>query len=67
LLYDGAIVADPEGIMTGGHANTTARMIALKQGDPVSATPPLVMLRELNPNNCARARRKIKKTGPPAS
>ena len=25
FLYDGAIVPDPEGIITGGHDNTTAR------------------------------------------
>lgn len=28
FLYDGAIVPDPEGLITGGHHNHTARTIA---------------------------------------
>ena len=28
FLYDGAIVPDPEGIVTAGHGNQTSRMIA---------------------------------------
>src|SRR3954467_10920686 len=28
FLYDGAIVPDPAGIITGGHENTTARTIS---------------------------------------
>ena len=67
FLYDGAIVADPEGIITGGHANTTARTIALKQGDPVDDTALLVMLRQIIANNRAGGWRKIKKTSPTAS
>ena len=31
FLYDGAIVPDPDGIITGGHDNTTARTIAIRQ------------------------------------
>ncbi len=29
FLYDGAIVPDPEGIITGGHDNKTARTVAV--------------------------------------
>ena len=29
FLYDGAIVPDPEGIITGGHENKTARTVAV--------------------------------------
>jgi hypothetical protein len=29
FLYDGAIVPDPEGIITGGHDNKTARTVAI--------------------------------------
>ncbi len=29
FLYDGAIVPDPEGIITAGHDNKTGRMIAI--------------------------------------
>ena len=32
FLYDGAIVPDPEGIITGGHQNATARTVAIRQG-----------------------------------
>ena len=31
FLYDGAIVPDPQGIITGGHDNTTARTVALHE------------------------------------
>ena len=32
FLYDGAIVPDPDGIITGGHTNTIARTVAVRQG-----------------------------------
>ena len=32
FLYDGAIVPDPEGIITGGHTNTTARTMVAQPG-----------------------------------
>ena len=32
FLYDGAIVPDPEGIITGGHDNKTARTVAVYAG-----------------------------------
>src|SRR3977135_2809471 len=32
FLYDGAIVPDPEGIITGGDANQNARNVANRQG-----------------------------------
>ena len=37
FLYDGAIVPDPEGIITGGHNNTTARTVAIREGETVNA------------------------------
>src|SRR5919202_2169636 len=37
FLYDGAIVPDPEGIITGGHGNATARTIAIRRGDELNA------------------------------
>ncbi|HEY5186904.1 MAG TPA: DUF1801 domain-containing protein [Actinomycetes bacterium] len=67
FLYDGAIVADPERIITGGHDNTTARTIAFRQGDAVNATALLVMLRQIIANNRAGGWRKIKNVGPPMS
>ena len=32
FLYDGAIVPDPEGIITGGHGNKSARTVAFGKG-----------------------------------
>ena len=37
FLYDGAIVPDPEGIITAGHNNTTARTVAVRRGETVNA------------------------------
>ena len=36
FLYDGAIVPDPEGIITGGHDNKTARTVAFREGEPIN-------------------------------
>ena len=37
FLYDGAIVPDPEGIITGGHDNKTARTVAIREGETINA------------------------------
>jgi hypothetical protein len=37
FLYDGAIVPDPEGIITAGHANMTARAVAVRRGETINA------------------------------
>ena len=37
FLYDGAIVPDPEGIITAGHDNKTARTVAIRQGEKINA------------------------------
>ena len=37
FLYDGAIVPDPEGIITGGHDNQTARTVAVYEGQTINA------------------------------
>lgn len=37
FLYDGAIVADPEHIITGGHDNKTARTVAVRPGEPINS------------------------------
>src|SRR5258706_436629 len=39
FLYDGAIVPDPDGIITAGHDNKTARTVAVYQGGQVPAKP----------------------------
>jgi len=32
FMYDGAIVPDPEGIITAGHDNQTARTVGVREG-----------------------------------
>lgn len=63
FTYDGAIVPDPRGIITGGHNNSTARTIAFREGDPVPVTPLTAMLRQIVANNRAGGWRKLKATG----
>lgn len=60
FLYDGAVVPDPEGIITGGHGNTTARTVAYREGDPVNAPALGAMLRQIIANNRAGGWRALK-------
>ena len=60
FLYDGAIVPDPEGIITGGHDNRTARTIAVRDVDAIRARPLVAMLRHIVANNRAGGWRRIK-------
>jgi hypothetical protein len=61
FLYDGAIVPDPEGIITGGHDNTTARTVAIRQGEPINRRALSEMFRQIIANNQAGGWRKIKR------
>jgi hypothetical protein len=60
FLYDGAIVPDPEGIITGGHGNKTARTVAIRQGEAINATALTAMFRQIIANNRAGGWRKLK-------
>ena len=60
FLYDGAIVPDPEGIITGGHGNQTGRMIAVHRDEAINERALLVMLRQIIANNRAGGWRRIK-------
>ena len=60
FLYDGGIVPDPDGIITGGQDNSTARTVAIYQGEPVPAKPLLAMFRQIVADNRAGGWRKIK-------
>ena len=40
FLYDGGIVPDPEGLITAGHDNKTARTVAIRQGETINAPAP---------------------------
>jgi hypothetical protein len=59
FLYDGAIVPDPDGIITGGHGNKTARMISYREGEKIRARPLTLMLRQIVANNRAGGWRKL--------
>jgi hypothetical protein len=59
--YDGAIVPDPENIITGGHENTTARQISIRRGETVNAPALVEMLRQIVANNRAGGWRKLKR------
>jgi hypothetical protein len=60
FLYDGAIVADPEGIITGGHDNKTARTVSVRQGEKINARALTQMLRQIIANNRAGGWRELK-------
>ena len=60
FLYDGAIVADPDGIITGGHENKTARTVAVREGETVPARPLRAMFEQIIANNRAGGWRKLK-------
>jgi hypothetical protein len=60
FLYDGAIVADPDHIITQGHENRTARAIGFRHGDEIPRRPLLAMLRQIVANNRAGGWRRLK-------
>jgi hypothetical protein len=59
FLYDGAIVPDPHGIITGGHNNKTARTIAIRQGEEINAPALKAMFEQIIANNRAGGWRKL--------
>jgi hypothetical protein len=61
FLYDGGIVPDPEGIITGGHDNTTARTVAVRQGEAINAPALSAMVKQIIANNRAGGWRKLKR------
>jgi hypothetical protein len=63
FVYDGAIVPDPDGIITGGHTNSTARTVAVRQGETLNETALTAMLRQIIANNRAGGWRVIKRRG----
>ncbi len=65
FLYDGAIVPDPDGIITAGHDNATARTVAVYQGGTVPARPLSAMFRQIIANNRAGGWRALKRAGGP--
>jgi len=63
FVYDGAIVPDPEGIITAGHDNETARTVGFREGEPINERALLAMFRQIIANNRAGGWRKLKRDG----
>lgn len=64
FLYDGAIVPDPDGIITSGQANKTARTVAFREDEPINALALTTMLQQIIANNRAGGWRKLKAAPP---
>ncbi len=60
FLYDGGIVPDPEGIITAGHDNKTARTISVRQGEKINTRAISAILKQIIANNRAGGWRKLK-------
>ena len=63
FVYDGAIVADPDGIITAGHDNKTARTVGVRQGETINAPALTAMFKQIIANNRAGGWRKLKREG----
>jgi hypothetical protein len=61
FLYDGGIVPDPEGIITGGHDNKTARTVAVYEGEALNTAALRAMFEQIIANNRAGGWRKLKR------
>src|SRR5882757_3326889 len=60
FVYDGAIVPDPEGIITAGHDNQTGRTVGFRRGETINERALLAMFRQIIANNRAGGWRKLK-------
>jgi hypothetical protein len=60
FLYDGAIVPDPEGIITSGHENKTARTAAFREGETINGHALSAIFKAIIANNRAGGWRKLK-------
>jgi hypothetical protein len=63
FLYDGGLTPDPEGMITGGHGNTTGRTIAVHQDDTLNASAFTAMVQHIIATNRAGGWRRMKGTG----
>jgi hypothetical protein len=60
FLYDGALVPDPERIITGGHGNKTARTVAIYENETINEPALAAMFAQIIANNRAGGWRKLK-------
>lgn len=65
FLYDGGIVPDPHGIVTGGHGNETGRMISIREGEPINGPALVDYFRQIIADNRAGGWRRLKKVSAP--
>ena len=61
FLYDGGIVPDPEGIITAGDENKTARTVAVHRGETITAPALIAMFKQMIANNRAGGWRRLKR------
>jgi hypothetical protein len=54
-------VPDPEGIITAGHDNKTARTVAVHQGETIKTAALSAMVKQIIANNRAGGWRKLKR------
>jgi hypothetical protein len=66
FLYDGGIVADPAGIITSGHDNSTARTVAIRKDQKIDAAALQAMFVQIIANNRAGGWRRLKKAEQPS-
>jgi hypothetical protein len=60
FLYDGGIVPDPDGIITAGHDNKTARTVAFRRDEKINERALVKMFKQIIANNRAGGWRKLK-------
>ena len=65
FVYDGAMVPDPDGIITAGHDNKTARTVSFREGEPVNRPALLAMFRQIIANNRAGGWRVLRREDRP--
>jgi len=65
FVYDGAMVPDPEGIITAGHDNKTARTVSFREGEQINKPALLAMFRQIIANNRAGGWRRLRRDGLP--
>jgi hypothetical protein len=61
FLYDGGIVPDPDGIITAGHDNKTARTVSFRREEKINSRALTAMLKQIIANNRAGGWRKLKR------
>ena len=63
FVYDGGIVDDPAGLVTGGHENSTARTIAIHEGEDLRVPELIAFIAQIVADNRAGGWRKLKRDG----